>query len=170
MDLLIVETGNGGDLVKITKDVKVINGFQGMPYLAMFGGNFEESTPDLRSSGKQYFDWWGNDLLFPKDSSVQMNSETERALSQNPLTSYGRVKIEQAVKKDLEFLSDIADVSVTVAIPSDDRLIIAVKIDQSAFALIWDATKRELLQGEAYVDGNVIYINTFDMTFDFTLN
>lgn len=154
MDLKVIESLNGGDLVKNPKDLQVIYGFQNMPYLALFGGNVEESTPEVRVEGRQYFDWWLNNLFFPKDASVQFNSETERTLNTVPLTSQGRVQIEQAVIKDLEFFRDIGDaqVRVAVSIVSDDRVIIGIQIGQQISAYIWDATMSELT--EAVVIGS----------------
>ena len=58
MDLKLIETGNGGDLVKNSKDLEVIFGFQNMPYLALFGGNPGFSTPTQRPENSQAFDWW----------------------------------------------------------------------------------------------------------------
>ena len=37
MDLKLIETGNGGDLVKLGDNLELINGFQNMPYLAKIG-------------------------------------------------------------------------------------------------------------------------------------
>lgn len=168
MDLQIIETNNGGDLVKNPKDLQVIYGFQNMPYLAMFGGNVEESTPEVREDGKQSFDWWGNNLLFPKDASVQFNSETERVLNSVPLTSQGRVLIEQAVLKDLSFFQSIGDseVRVAVSIESDDRVLIGIKIGQKISAYIWDATMSELTEGVVIAGGgSVISVRYFDEFF-----
>jgi len=152
MDLEVVETGNGGDLVKNPKDLSVINGFQNMIYLALFGGNVEASTPLVRIENEQAFDWWGNNLFFPNDASVQMNSETERTLNNVALNSSGCVLIEKTVKKDLEFMSDFATVTQEVTIVSTDRVKIeikAVKLDnlqERVFIFIWDATDKELIE------------------------
>lgn len=151
MDLKIIESGgNGGDVVKTAKDLVVIEGFESMPYLAMFGGNVESSTLRGRLAGQQLFDYWGNDLLFPNNQSVQFNSETERALNNTALTSSGRVVIEQAVKADLKFMTEFVKVAVAVSIPTNDKVVIGVKLVQPdnqqsrQFIYIWDATRNEL--------------------------
>lgn len=156
MDLQLIESLNGGDLVKTPKDLKVIYGLQNMPYLGLFGGNVEENTPDERIAGRQYFDWWGNNLLFPNDLSVQFNSNTERILNSVPLTSQGRVLIEEAVRSDLSFLRGIgeSEIRVAVSIVSDDRIIIAIEIGQQISAYIWDATLQELEEGEVIVNSS----------------
>src|SRR4051812_18891907 len=119
MDLQLLETGNGGDVNKKGKDLSVIYGFQNMPYLAMFGGNVQSSTPGKRLPTEQASDWWGNALL-TNDIGHQMNSETERALMTTLLTSSGRLKIEQAVKKDLSFMKEFAEVTSDVSIINTD--------------------------------------------------
>ena len=81
MDLRVIETKNGGDLVSKKRDLSVIEGFENMPYLALFGGCTEQSTPLLRVKSEQAFDWWGNNLFFPNDQSKQLNSITERILT-----------------------------------------------------------------------------------------
>ena len=173
MDLQVIETGNGGDVVKNAKDLSMFEGFQNMPYLAMFGGNIEQSTPQKRNLSEQAFDWWGNNLLFPNDKSVQFNSETERAINTIPLTSAGRGLIENAIRKDLDFLKDFINVDVQVSITATDRiewLITLTKpnnLQSTAFVYIWDATKKELsIIGDA--PGNAIPFgaSSFDFSFD----
>ena len=169
MDLELIETLNGGDLVKNAKDLKVIYGFEAMPYMAMFGGNTEESTPTTRVEGEQYNDFWANDLLWPKDASLQINSETERVMNNVPLTSFGRLQIEQAIKKDLEFFRGVAEVKVAVTILSDDRIAIGIQLTQQVFVYIWDATNQELSEAEFVVTtGGTVNVQIFDFTFDFT--
>jgi hypothetical protein len=152
MDLEVIETKNGGDLVLKQRDISVIFGFQNMPYLAMFGGNLEASTPQTRVDSEQYFDWWGNELFFPDDDSLQMNSNTERVLGEVALNSFGRSLIEKAIKKDLDFMRSFAEVTVSVSIVSTNRAEIYIKIvrldnqSEREFIYIWDATNRELTE------------------------
>jgi phage gp46-like protein len=175
MDLELVETLNGGDLVRKGKDVSVINGFQNMIYLGLFGGNVEASTPLVRNENEQDFSWWGNNLFFRNDASVQMNSLTERALKDISLTSFGRRLIENAVKKDLEFMKPFANISVVVNIIATDRVMIGVKsvrldnLAQRVFVYIWDKTILELSEADAALSkgGEVVNVKIFDSSFDF---
>ena len=41
-DLQIIENGDGGDAVLNGNDLSIIDGFQNMPYLGMFGGNVDK--------------------------------------------------------------------------------------------------------------------------------
>lgn len=151
MDLKLIETYNGGDLVKTTKDFQVIYGLGNMVYLSLFGGNVEANTPTLRLTGEQNKDFWGNELLFGEDSTLQFNSDTERALMEVPLTSAGRSLIEAAVIRDLKHLKDFARVGVSVSIIATDVVRIGVRLEEPDnlesrdFIFIWDATRGELV-------------------------
>lgn len=175
MDLELVEQGDGGELIKTSRDLSVIEGFENMPYLAMFGGNLKASTPTSRLASEQAFDFWGNNLFLPQDSSRQFNSETERALNEIPLTSSGRGLIQQAVENDLAFMKEFANVTVTVSIIGVDKVLIAIRIKQpdnlqrQDFIYIWDATRQELLDREIeLINVNTITIKFFDFSFDFS--
>ena len=150
MDLKVIETGNGGDLIYEGKDLTVIEGFGNMPYLAMFGGNIEQDTPSVRLAEEQAFDWWGNSLLMNNDKSIQFNSLTERTLQNTALNSAGRLQIIQAVQKDLEFMKPFAQVNVDVSIISNDRVMISITLtepqnqQEKKYIYIWDGTLKDL--------------------------
>lgn len=129
-DVALIESdGNGGDAQLVGNDLAVIFNTENQIFLALFGGNIEQSTntsitvPDSK-------DWWGNNLFMPSNSSTQFNSLTERTLNNTPLTSAGRGIIENAIKKDLEFFSEFGTVDVKVIIVSDDRINIEIKTMQ----------------------------------------
>jgi hypothetical protein len=145
-DLKVIEDFNGGDIVLAGNDLTVIQGWENMPYLGMFGGN-EMSTPVRRLENEQAFDWWGNSLMTP---SLQINSLTETLLRKTALNSSGRVLIEQAVKRDLEFMTPFSIVSVDVSIDGPSRVNILCKIKEpnnikeKEFVYIWDGTRQDL--------------------------
>jgi hypothetical protein len=175
MDLELIETGDGGDLIKDSKDLSIIFGFENMPFLALFGGNVESSTPDIRIQTEQAFDFWGNNLLMPQDRSIQFNSQTERALNTTALSSSGRSKIQQAVENDLSFMKDFAIITVVVQVLSMDKILLACRIQQpdnlqtQDFVYIWDATKKELLEREIIATSKKnITVKYFDVYFDFS--
>jgi len=148
MDTVILETYNGGDISKIGNDVLTVNGFENMPYIAMFGGNPSQSTPTQRVVGEQNFDWFGN--AFETDAILQTNSLTERTLRSVALNSAGRVQIEQAVNADLEFMRTFAKVTVNVSIISDDRVQIDIYIvelsnlQNTSQRFIWDSSNQTI--------------------------
>lgn len=128
-DLAVIETGSGGDIQILGNDLAIVTGVENMPYLGMFGGNIEQSTIDNQIVEFSK-DWWGNSLLMNSNSSIQMNSIVERTLNSTPLTSSGRLVIENAIKYDLEFLTPIlgSPIEVSVVIVSDDRIDVFLKI------------------------------------------
>jgi hypothetical protein len=173
MDVKVIESGNGGELVKLAKDLAVINGFQNMVYLALFGGNVRASTPITRLATEQAFDWWANNLFMPQDSSIQFNSDTERTLNTTALNSSGRKLIQQAVEKDLAFMKDFATVIIVVSLLSDDKVAIGVRLVQpdnlqkQDFIFIWSATKQELLDDTMFT---VTYNPNSNKIFDFSFS
>ncbi len=126
-DISIVETGNGGDIEHNGNDFVLVDDIRNMPYLGMFGGNVIPD-PETAEEEKQNFDFWGNELLMPADPLIQMVSITEKIMNTTALTSAGRLKIENAIKKDLEFLSPVAKIEVTVTIVSTDHINIFLRI------------------------------------------
>ena len=151
-DLKMIETGSGGDIIFNGSDVEVIDGFENMPYLGIYGGNIEQNTKEFLP-GEQHFDFWANNLLMLKNESIQFNSDFERLLMNIALTSSSRIDIEETIKKDLEFMKEFSTVDVSASIISTDRLSIFIKITQpdgeqtKEFVYIWDATKNELSNG-----------------------
>ena len=72
-------------------------------------------------------------------------------MNDQALTSAGRVKIEEAVKKDLEFMTDFAQVGVAVTLEDVSRIKISItllekdNLTEKEFIYIWDSTKQELV-------------------------
>jgi len=176
MDLKLRESYSGGELVKTTKDFEVIYGFGNMPYLALFGGNVESSTPSERVATEQNKDYWGNEILMVDEPGLQFNSETERVLNKTPLTSAGREIIQQAVFQDLRFMKDFARVGVSVAIIATDKVRIGIRLEEPDnlqardFIFIWDATRNELNDDLPLrlIEAGEISTDGFDYTFDFS--
>lgn len=150
-DLKIIETGDGGDAVLLENDLVIIDGFQNMPYLGMFGGNIEQSTTsDERETDEQAFDWWGNLLLMNDEQTLQFNSLLEKKLKEVSLTSGGRIDIVNTINEDLSFMSEFSGVTVSAALVSVDRIEINIKIlepdnlESNEFTYLWDSTESEL--------------------------
>lgn len=151
MDLALIDTRNGGDLQLVGNDLATVFGIENMPFLAMFGGNIEQSTEDNIVTEKS-FDWWGNTLLMNGNQSIQFNSLTERILNSTPLTSQGRITIENAMKKDLEFLSPVATVDVSVTIVATDRINVAIKVLQ-----VDNTTKVTIVNFRKLANGDFVF-------------
>lgn len=180
MDLRLVETGNGGDLFLKGKDLNLIFGFENMIYLAMFGGNVAEDTPQNRPEGQEAFDFWGNRLFAQNDSNIQFNSQTERMLGKVAISSSGRIQIEEAIKKDLEFMAPFAKVTVAVTLPEKkenrtDTIKIGITVvepdnlEEKKYIYIWDGMRLDFLNEDLSISGpdNGEGIGSMTIEYDF---
>jgi len=153
-DLLLYETGDGGDLQLLGNDLANTSGLFNMVYMALFGGNPQAVTTDNEIETEQRLDWIGNSVLFGNKEDIQFNSFTERALLENALNSDGRLKIEDAAKKDLNFLANFADIEVSVSVLSDNKAGIYVKLQEpdnlqeKEFEIIWDSLRGEAIENK----------------------
>ena len=150
-DILLYETGDGGDITIIANDVALSETLYQQIYLALFGGNTEASTKGNELETQNRFDYWANDLFHDANKKRQFNSETEKVLKEVVLNSSGRLAIIDAVKKDLKFLDNIANVNIQVSILATDRLEILLQLsglsnqEDREYQLIWNNSKSELI-------------------------
>lgn len=151
MDVEVVETGNGGDLLKRGNDLGMVYSIENMVYLSLFGGNVEQDTPTTRPEAQQAFDWWGNALLMGEEPDTQFNSRTERTLRQVALNGQGRQAIQQAINDDLKHMQPYADITVQVTIVAVDRVRIGIRVkrpdnlESTELVYIWDALNFSLI-------------------------
>lgn len=128
MDLALIETGNGGDLVMNGNILEMVYGIENIPYIACLGGNVGFPEKEYKE-GDQRFSWWGNTLFYPQSKAQQISSLLERKLIDTTLNSQGRIEIEQTIKDDLSFMLDFVDsIEVSATIVSDNRIRILIKI------------------------------------------
>ena len=150
-DILLYETGSGGDFAILSNDLVLGDVLYQQFYLALFGGNLKASTKQTYLSNEERFDYWGNSLVWPTNKNRQFNSETERILDNIVLNSSGRLKVIQAVKNDLAYLSNVINFEVEVNLLSQNKLSITItfsgKTNQQDKALqfVFDSSKNELI-------------------------
>lgn len=145
-DLKIIETGNGGDVVNKGDDLAIDETISTMIYLALFGGNVEESTV-AKTVYAESFDWWGNRLLMSSEPSRMFNSLTEKTLNKTALNSEGRTIIQNAVIQDLKNLSNFFTIFVNVVLPNTNQVKIEItvtKLDKSKQATLIINLKKSL--------------------------
>jgi hypothetical protein len=119
--------GNGGDIQKLGNDLALVYGNENQVYLALFGGNVEGNTPAVLST-TYAGDYWANNLLWKNNPGRQFNSNTERVLNTQPLSSKGRLLIQNAVNDDLKYLIALgAAVTVTVTLPGINTVKIEIR-------------------------------------------
>ena len=150
-DLLLYETGSGGDLAVLSNDLAMAESLYQQVYLALFGGNIEANTKSKYIESEERFDYWGNSLVWNVKTTMQFNSETERALKNNALNSSGRLAILQAVQNDLRYLTSLLSYTIEVSVLGVNRLKITVNFTQrgnqenKVLQLVYDNAKNELI-------------------------
>ena len=148
-DLLIYETGDGGDLRVLNNDLALTTSLFNQVYLCLFGGNVEASTKGNELNNEKRFDWWGNSLL-----ELNFNSETERTINNVTLNASGRLKILQAVKNDLKPIDLVANYNVNVYLESSYRFKIVINLteklnkQEKIIQILWDISKDEVILKE----------------------
>lgn len=124
-DFLLIDNDNGSDLIPSGSDLKSTFTYEGMIYLALFSGE----------------DFWANNLL---SNGEKIICQTEKALISNPLSSAGRVNIENAIKADLVFIKKQipdADIDVQTRIVSNNALEISVRINRLVYVYEYKGDK-----------------------------
>ena len=150
-DIAIYESFDGGEVILKGGDLELTEGLFNHPYLGMFGGNVEQSHEDEDEFLfiLERFDYWGNNLFFPDDPQQQFNSELERVLTETALDDEGLQRLEAIIKADLDFLTELAEVSVSVELLNVDTLKIDIFLQQPGglqeqrFVFLWDGTRLE---------------------------
>lgn len=150
-DIVLYETGSGGDFALYADDLLMGEALYQNIYLALFGGNIEASTKSGYLTTEQRFDYWGNDLIWKDQKSKQFNSDTERTLRNVALNSQGRISIITAVNNDLSYLKGVVDFTVDVKIQSVSRVAIIITLNEKSnqqdkvLQLIFDNIKNEII-------------------------
>lgn len=149
MDLKIVESHDGGDVVLKGNDLVVTDSLFNQPYISLFGGNVEQSTANVGDSDHERNDFWGNSLLMRDNVANQFNSNFQKALQETVLNSSGITKLEAVVEEDLEHLKELARLTVRISLLSNAKIKIYIHLQEietledQIFTYIWDATKLE---------------------------
>ena len=150
-DILLYESGDGGNLLVANNDISLVESLFQQCYLALFGGNIEVNTTGNELDSQIREDWWGNTLFNDKNINKQFNSNTERTLDSVALNTAGRIAIERAVDDDLKLLRNIANFTIKVIILSTNRVKIEIlmlrpdKFQDKSYQFIWDNASNEVI-------------------------
>jgi phage gp46-like protein len=145
-DILIYESGDNGDLYLESSDIATVSSFSNCFYLALFGGNLEQNTtPDI-ADGEIREDWWGNAIV-----ENQFNSNFERALNNTAINTAGIKALEDAALEDLQFLTDLGDISVDVSILAENKISLEIYLktannSNKKVKFVFDNFKNELIE------------------------
>ena len=124
-DVFLAQTVDDGEIDVINGLVTMSGGLDTAAYLSLFGGN---EADDGRASNPA--NWWGN--IDETRPARQYRSETQNLLTGLPATTGNMLRIEDAVRRDLDwFLSEnIASlIEVDVTIPELNKVNISVRIE-----------------------------------------
>ena len=121
-DIDLFQSINDGEIIVTDGMVQMSGGLGTAAYLSLFGGNDDDS-------GKTNLQFWGN--VIENTDSKKYISETQYLLNKLPAVSGNLLRIQNAVKRDLEwFITEkIANgIEVTVSIPGLNKINISIKI------------------------------------------
>jgi len=125
-DVFLFQTVNEGDVVFENGDLRMSTGLQTVVYLSLFGGNSDDSGQDVTT-----FDWWGN--YGETDTARQYRSETQYILrNTSPLTSADLLRVEDAAKRDLQWLIDdgeVTEIAAEASVPTVNTLRLEIQLD-----------------------------------------
>lgn len=135
-DVLLVQTPDDGDINVMGGLVEMDAGLRTAAYISLFGGNEDDSGAD-----KSPHNWWGN-----IGQRRQIRSETQHLLQSIPATSGNLLRVEAAVKRDLQWLlSDNVAKTITARaiIPAYNQVKIIVSVDDIDLEFVndWSANK-----------------------------
>jgi len=167
MDLSLFESGDGGDVIFTGGDLQITDALWNQIYMALFGGNVEQTTEEAEQTSDaiviQRFDWWGNTAFFFDKPQNQFNSRTERDLFETAITSEGRIKLEATIKKDLEFMSELAEIDVSITLTNNDRIKINIGFQENdgieeRLVFLWDGTQIEEIIERTISGGGTVQV------------
>lgn len=116
-DVKLFQTLDDGDIEVEGGIVAMDGGLEGAVFISLFGGNQDGSA------------YWGNRLELAK--ARQLVSETQTLLHTIPATPFNLRRIEEAAKRDLNWVIDeraASSVEVSASIPSLNRIRLHVKV------------------------------------------
>lgn len=124
-DVFLFQTTDGGNINVVNGVVEMSGGLETSTYLSLFGGNEDDDGRD-----DNIFNWWGN--LDEIDPAKRYRSETQHLLQSLPATTGNLRKLEEAGKRDLQWMLDegvASSVEVLVTIPALNAVKITIGIE-----------------------------------------
>lgn len=140
-DVKLFQTIDDGEIAVSGGIVEMSGGLETAAYISLFGGNERDTGSDGNSD--QY---WGNSLDTAKARKIR--SETQNLLRSLPLTSGNLLRVEDAVKRDLQWMVDervASSLEISTSIPALNTLGIEVTVkaegEESTFTFVenWKA-------------------------------
>jgi len=121
-DVLLFQTDDNGDIEIVDGLLTLTPGLDTAAYLSLFGGN--QADDGRQGSPDQ---WWGN--YGEQNAARQYRSETQHLLGTIPAVSGNLRRLEDAARRDLQWLLDesaASSVSVSASITGLNRVKIGI--------------------------------------------
>lgn len=123
-DVLSYQTDDGGEINVVNGIMEMSGGLETSAYLSLFGGN-EDDDGQQNSP----FMWWGS--MDETDTTKQYRSETQHLLQSLAMSSANLKRVENAVRRDLDWMIEVGAASAVTAaasIPALNKLKIDIEI------------------------------------------
>lgn len=133
-DILIYESGDGGEMKLKNDDLETISSITNSFYLALFSSKTS--------------DWWGNAELLADNP---FNSSFERTLDSVSLTSSGLKQLEQAALEDLNFLKIYGEISVFASVLDLNKISLKINFKEPSGSekivkFVFDKLRNEIIE------------------------
>ena len=135
-DILIYESGDGGEMKLKNDDLETVSSITNSFYLALFSSKTS--------------DWWGNaELLFDNP----FNSSFERTLDSVSLTSSGLKQLEQSALEDLNFLKIYGEISIFASVLDLNKISLKINFKEPSGSekivkFVFDKLRNEIIEEE----------------------
>lgn len=123
-DVFLFQTPDGGEIEIINGSATMVGGLGVSAYLSILGGNYAD---DGRPTNPET--WWGN--IDETDRAFKYISETQNLIEGLPAVSRNLILLEEAVKRDLQWMLDnsiASEITVSASIPKLGRVAFDVRI------------------------------------------
>ena len=133
-DILIYESGDGGEMKLKNDDLETISSITNSFYLALFSSKTS--------------DWWGNAELLADNP---FNSSFERTLDSVSLTSSGLKQLEQSALEDLNFLKIYGEISVFASVLDLNKISLKINFKEPSGSekivkFVFDKLRNEIIE------------------------
>ena len=150
-DINIHESGDGGQITILNNDLLLGEVAYNQFYLALFGGNIEANTLGNEIKSQLTSDYWQNSLFYSDRPNKQLNSNTERVLSNLVLNDSGKIELTNAINSDLSYLSSVFVFSVEVFFEPQNKVVVNINfsektgIQEKILQMVFNNAKKEII-------------------------
>ncbi|MBK2258741.1 phage GP46 family protein [Francisella philomiragia] len=131
-EILLFQSVDDGEIDIINGDIKQLGGLETATYLSLFGGNEDDSGRDKDPTA-----WWGN--ITETQKAYKQRSETQYLLRSLPQTSNNLLRIEDAAKRDLDWMLEekvASNIGVIASIPALNKIKLVINVDNQTLNFI----------------------------------